>query len=151
LSAWANASADGYRVDARFRGVQQPDRTPCSIVLLINLKGGHDHLRFARVSAMHCFAVVAQSFLRKAFRIAATLCALGPRVAVRVKTDAVDAEPFAALLELGGTVSRTHCGEIWKKLTRTGERAEDLFDFIAEEEERRCVGLLPSVTDCPIL
>lgn len=67
-------------------------------------------MRIFGISSVHCLAVVSQSLLGEAFRIARNLRPFSPGVAIAVQRNTFDAQTPTALLELGRSVTGTHSG-----------------------------------------
>src|ERR1700722_15310120 len=96
---------------------------------------------------MHGFAVVSESFLREPLRVAARLGPLRPRIPIRVKGDAFDAQPLTTLLELRGAVAGANGCEIRKQRAGYVQATQNRLNIRSEVHHGEASGLLAGVGD----
>src|SRR5208282_6586973 len=111
------------------------------------------------VGAVDGWRLLAEVLLGAPLGVIRLARAFGPAVAIGVKRDAMDAQAPAALLELGGPVTRPHGAEVGEQRPLGGAPLEDCLDLLAVLDHGGLeVGILlhpledflPVVADVPV-
>ena len=116
-------------------------------LLLIFPEGWNDDVSVAGIGTMDRLAVVAESLLGEALRIAGRLGTLRPGVAVGVQRHPGDFQPPATLLELGRAVGGAHPAQIGEERSTIRKGTEQGGDGFVEADGRVLARFLAGVAD----